>query len=149
MSSANIMLYISGIILICYGIYSLKKIHSQKRWLPVKIDITDIKISSGEESLSPYNVVTYYFPVANYHYSYESHQYTGSRVAYDKKSIWSEDKNEIEELIKRISENRVAYINPDKPNDSVILRTLSKHRRSHYLALILSGILIIVIAAYL
>ena len=93
----------------------------------------------------------YYYPVVLYTYIFEGKEYRNSLVSFEIQNIWTTgyngwgdklpDSNKIWHSWKSGTVLDV-YINPRNPNTSVLIPSITKHRKSHHLALIVSGILV-------
>ncbi len=140
------ILTIIGITLISLAIYKSRKYFIAKKWQKTK----GIFIEVGEVSFEELNLYSYpsafIYPTTKYEYYVNEKKYINSLVSF-----------EIENITKRKGSNEVfwgnwkkgnnvdIYFNPVNHSESVIIPNMLPHRRSHYLAIIISGVLLIVI----
>lgn len=120
-----------------------------KHWTPVTAEI--ISLSEGyKEVVIAYSSFKHYFPVVQYRYVFAGKQYFSGRASLHIQDIWvcevdgwgraTSDEKKIWHKW-RVNEPIQVFVDPRKPQRSVIERGMPKVRRSHYLALIVSGIL--------
>lgn len=124
------------------GLSILLKLQAITHWNVVPIKITDARIESELEVIK-YGRFHYYFPVLHYSYQVNDNNYRNERVSLDKKGIWEESKQAAELLLEEIKNKSLAYYDPSKPNEAIILPYLSSRRISHYRALVASGLILL------
>ena len=140
-----------ALFLVCFGGNKINNYNSLSRWEKVQgeliqKDIGMYQVSSGASSYPD----EYYFPLAYFSYSFEGENYKSNEYSYDRKSVWSTDKREIDAITEDlVLGNKVTvFVNPAQPEMAVLNITVSKQRKSHCYALIVSGLLLIVIGTF-
>ena len=136
-----------ALLLIVSGVKQLNKYHSLNKWEKVQgaliqKDIGKYKVSNGGYSY-PYE---YYFPLAYFSYSFRGQTYKSNEYSFDRKSIWSTDKDAINTILEGlvVGEAVTVFVNPDQPEIAVLNTKISKQRKSHSYALIAAGVLLII-----
>jgi len=100
----------------------------------------------------------YYYPVVSYTYEVDGAMYASMRVCFEKENVWRPavddwgGRNQMDGFFwSEWAEGSVidVYVRPGSPRESVIVRDLSRKRRSHHLAILLAGVLVITLWAFL
>jgi len=145
---------IIALILMAFGLNGIIPYHVAKRWIKVKGTIEVIKEHVEEVWDQQYSATSYYYPLVKYIYNYDGNNYKNDRVSFEKQNIWTDGINlwgdKLPESDKPWHEwvegkEIDVYINPKTPQESVLIPFLAKKRRSHHLALILSGVIVFVL----
>ena len=93
----------------------------------------------------------YLYPEVEYEYSHNGQNYMSTVVADSVRDVWVPEINAFGDKTpeaKKIWQNWVCgaevpvFINPQNPHQSVLINRPSKKRKSHLLALIVSGLLV-------
>lgn len=101
-----------------------------------------------------YSTVKYYYPKATYKYNYENQEYQSNSIGNNMKNIQvcKTDSYGVETKPEKKfwstwkeNGNIEVYVNPKRPNESVIVNSMSKYFKLHNLALIISGILLLLV----
>jgi len=152
------LVFIISITLFSIGAYRLNKYNSLKKWVKLEAVISSIKEKHKDVALSEYTTVKYFYPEISYDYIFNNHSYKSSSVSSNVENMWvcevdsfgveTKDKNMFWRSLKPGDVINV-FINPNEPKDSVIVNAFSTHYKSHNLALIISGILILSLWLYL
>jgi len=141
-----------AIILFFIGWRKLRLIFLYDTW--ADCDATIISISEKYKFIaaSEFQRIKYYYPDIRYKYKFEGKEYISNKVVEDIKDIWIPEVdswgNELS-LSKRFwcdwknGDNVGMYINPSYPNQSIIIKKLSREGINHGIALLISGALIL------
>lgn len=147
---AHYLLLALALILIATGSKSLLTYIMASSWHKHPAIITSI----NEESVDivhRYAPIKYYYPLISYQYDFDGQNYTSSRVSFEVENIWiSAIDNwgmEMPETDKfwshwQTGDSIDVFINPKRPDQSVLVRDLNSKRKSHYLAYVVAGIII-------
>lgn len=147
-----------GVGLFGYGANSLNQYTNQERWVETKAKLKRIEECEEEVAVSEYYNLKYYYPIAEYEYAAKGVNYTGSVVSLDKENIWVPEVNDWGEptsIDKRWwaslkpGDEMPVYFNPTNESQAVLIKSIGRSRRSHYLALAAGGILLVVIWLFL
>lgn len=102
--------------------------------------------------------IKYYFPRIEYEYQFKGRSYISNRVSFEKQNVWIPEVDSwgtpignSQRFWASWSEGTTIpiYIDPNNPSESVVIKNLDKKRRSHHLALITGGFLVLLIWAFL
>jgi hypothetical protein len=137
--------------LIYYGIKGLLPYYEVRKWVKGSAEICSLKELYEMVKDGQYSETKYYYPLVEYAYNYKGIKYLNNCVSFEKQNIWTSGLNgwgdKLPETNKPwhswiINESVAVYINPELPQQSVLLPFLTKKRKSHHLALIFGGVLI-------
>jgi hypothetical protein len=151
---APYMFLVIGLVLITVGGGKIKKAREKARWPQVPAVLTSVDESEFGIADSQYeqSVRQYLYPVVEYEYEVNGKSLRGTKVADAVKDIAVPV---IDNLGSKVSDSdkfwhewvkgtRVtAYVNPEEPSESVLVPQLSKRMRSHYAAIMVSGVLLL------
>ncbi|SRR5690554_6254193 len=106
----------------------------------LQTNIGKFSVSSGSYSRPD----LYYFPLVHFSFRHKNTDYKSLHYCFDRKSIWTLNLKEVEDTISKLNACKEVkvYVNPKKPDHSVLNIHISKNRRSHSYALIVAGILL-------
>lgn len=149
---AHYLVLLISLVLIISGYTGLLPYKKAKKWLR---DTAVIDSITETHDLIQYggSSTPFYYPEVEYSYLYNGTRYTNSCVTFEKQNIWTCGYNnwgdELPEEDKAWyawsqGNNAEVYINPKSPQQSVLFPFITKKRRSHHMAVIVSGILIFV-----
>jgi Protein of unknown function (DUF3592) len=127
---------------------TLQKLSRVQSWPKISIRIEDSRIGEQLEVIK-YARLTYYYPIIKYSYEDSGVEFSSERVAFDRKGIWTAKKDEANALLAELLNTATAYVNPNDKKESVIVPVVSKTRRSHYQAMVISGALIVIVSLIL
>lgn len=134
----TVLLFCIGSALIGVGAYQFKYYQTVRRW--TTRELVHIRIDLKESRKIDGNYVwDMYIPQATYEYEDSNARYIGHTISRDKMCIQFFHKNEVNEFIEGLKKQPFVYINPKDPAAAVLIKTISKKRKSHIAALILSG----------
>lgn len=87
----------------------------------------------------------YRFPKPTYEYQVDGVKYLGHKVKHDIKSTWIavEESNKQPDFYYKVGDLLTVHYSPKNPAKSVLQIALSLKRKSHYLAICASGIMLI------
>lgn len=152
------LVLILGVALVGLGVARMYPYLRSRNWVAGTARVVSISELCAQVRLT-YNVrIKYYFPKVEYEYKSEGSQLKSNRVSFEKQNVWVP---EVDSWGSPADKTRVLwanwskdstipiYINPNNPKESVIVRDLSKKRRSHHLAFITGGILLLLAWAVL
>ena len=134
-----------------YSLRILKRYGDLQSWSLEKGKIERIREITDEQPDGSSRALKYYYPKIKYHYTIKGKTFQSEQVSHEKQNIWRAGANIWGEPITenekwwsalKVGYELSAYINPNNPEDSVLIKNLSNSRRSHHLAILLGGILI-------
>jgi len=141
-----LILLLLGTLLILWGALKLRMYLNAKKW--DKTHGILIEVSEGEfKELNLYSTPTVFtYPKAKYKYSVGNEEYFNNAVTFEKRNCfkYKDGNNEFWNNWKE-GENIDVFYNPSNPAESILIPYMSKNRRSHYLAIIISGLLLITV----
>lgn len=135
------VLILFGIFLSIYAFFLYLRILKSKRWKEVDINIIYLGIKEKNFTWAFGEDVNYY-PHVVYEYTVDGNLYRSSRISPDSQGHKSLYKKEIDSLLSQIAKEKIALYNPNKPSQSVLMRSVSSKRYSHYVSLFFAGLLI-------
>ncbi len=146
------LVLILGVALIALGVGRMIPYLRARNWVSETARVLSIT-ELGSEVWLTYNMrMKYCFPQIQYEYLSQGGAHKSNRVSFEKQNIWVPEVDgwgNPTDKTKRFwagwskDSNIPIYINPNNPRESVIIRVLSKRRRSHHLAFIAGGIFIL------
>lgn len=147
------LLMITGTVLLVWVLLKTYKYFHASRWLSTNGNINSITISKAYDSIRFAKQESLY-PVVSYEYQVDGKSYKGKIASFDIRNLFKETNtfsgNESMPW-DHWSENSVisVFYNPKSPCQSVLIRSLLPKRKSHYLALTITGLLLIGIGTLL
>jgi hypothetical protein len=151
------VMFLFAICLFLSGFMAIVKYKDANSWIESVAVINTIDESS-EEIVEGHVTTTYHYPEISYEYCLNKNTYRSNKVSFEKKNIWrtKEDIWGYEPLnpnwwwqdLKKGDKHQV-FVNPKDITDSVLIKDLSKKRKSHHLALMISGVFLGVICMFL
>ena len=142
-----------SVALIALGLYRIFIYKSSSTWEKVSANILSIQ-EHCKKVVSEYSLIKYYYPKISYEYTYNKVKYESDTVCNNIENIWVCEVDNYGLEIKpekrfwgtwKKNSNIEVYVNPSKPEESVVINTLNKYYKSHNLALIASGVLILMV----
>jgi hypothetical protein len=148
---AHHLLLIISAVLVLIGLGSLLKYKEQANWIKGKARLKKINECEEEVAISQYSRLTYYYPEIEYEYVANGATHLGRMVSFEKENVWvpevnnSGDPTPEEErwwLTLKPDDELPVYVNSRNEGEAVLINDVVKVRRSHHLALIISGLLV-------
>jgi Protein of unknown function (DUF3592) len=138
-----IILFI-GLPFCIYGAYVLRSHSKLKYWPTVEGKLVELEFGLDFET-GRYGKFYYRFPKPTYEYQVDGIKYFGNQVNHDIKSTWIavEKPNQQPNFYCEIGGLLTVHYNPKNPAKSVLQVALPPKRKSHYLAICVTGILLI------
>lgn len=148
MYSYFIILYI-GLVFFIYGAYVLKCHYAVNYWPTVEGKLVALEYGLDFE-VGRYTKFYYRFPKPTYEYQIDGVQYLGNKVNLDIKSTWIavETPSSQSDFYCEVGGLLTVHYNPKNPAKSVLQVALSPKRKSQYLAICVTGVLLIVISIW-
>jgi len=85
-------------------------------------------------------------PVVEYTYEVENQKYTGSAISIEDRTLKVNSESKAYPWPNfTLNQKCTVYINPDNPSDAVLINTILPYRISHYAALSITGVLLMLI----
>lgn len=152
----HLLLIISGTLIVAGG-QKVKKYYKKTNWIQSKAVLRSVEENQKGIIESQYGPKRkYLYPEVEYEYNHNGQKYMNTVVADSIQDVWVPEINAFGDKTpeaKKIwrdwkcgSEVPVS-INPQVPHQSVLISRPSKKRRSHFFALIVSGLLVFLIWA--
>lgn len=138
-----LIIFFVGLAFLAYGVYVLLNHSIAKSWPTVE---GKLKALSYVEELEPSEYrVMYLAPKPKYEYVVNGVSYQGNTFCLDTKSGWIEEKkiSKASNFFCNVGDSLKVRYNPKNPVKSVLQVSLSPKRKSHYLAICVSGILLV------
>lgn len=139
-----VLIVICGIVFLVVGGRRLWQYHVVQSWSTTEGTLVEVSTGTARERIK-YSDLTYVFPIAAYQYSVQGHVYQSERLSIDPKSVWLSAESVDLAPWKHWKPGAPIPVHFDsaRPDRSVVFPKLHPHRRSHFLALVLAGFLII------
>lgn len=136
-----------GIGFLTYGTYVLRWHSIASRWPTVDGKLIALEYGLDFE-FGRHTKIEYKFPKPTYEYTVNDVQYLGNKVNPDIKSTWiAVDKPDQQiDFYCKVGDLLTVHYNQKNPAESVLQVALSPKRKSHYLAICVTGILLIAIS---
>lgn len=150
---ANYMLLIFAAVLILSAVKGIVTHWRARGWAKVQGTIKALAEAYDEKTIF-YATIKYFFPAVRYEYEYNGRKYLSDKVAIDKEDIWVPEVNLWGDRIRedekfwrswQLGTSVSVYVNPQHPDQSVLIKQVSRQRRSHYLALLIGGLFCLVV----
>ena len=147
------LVIITGSLILIWVVFKTRKYLTSANWKKINSKIININIKNKLEPIRS-AVRESIYPEITYEYVVNDVTYKGHNVSFDIRNLFKETNNTFGDTTvqwenwKKDSIIEIFY-NPKYPAESVINRTLQPKRRSHYLALTITGALLIVIGTLL
>ncbi|MFZ3174712.1 MAG: DUF3592 domain-containing protein [Thiobacillus sp.] len=141
---AYLIITFIGVILTFIGIRALNRYHVVRNWARTDGVLIDLHRGYAEERIK-YSSLKYEYPVAEYEYYSQDKKYVGTKISIESKNAWvpvSEASRSPWSQWKK-GEKVAVFFDPRNPAHSVLIPDLQPRRRSHILALTLSGLLLL------
>lgn len=135
-----------GLTLITGGLIGLRNARLRQQWLETPISIHHASIAVYKDSVGP-SVLSYYYPDIHFTYQFGNQPFKKKDFGLSKREYWSTDLQKAEAVLEAIIKNPVAFINPTRPSECCLIRGNPRVNRSHNIALITSGMLLVLSAA--
>lgn len=151
-NQSHLVLLIFSFFLMYYGWVWLRYYSSLKDWQRVDARILVIlekEIDEHENSIP----TKYFYPEIEYEYTIENKLYVSNTVGHGIENYWVpeyddsgwKNKNEVKFWNSWKKNTMIQiFVNPNNPRISVIVNKLKSNRKSHYLAIFVSGILLLI-----
>lgn len=115
-----------------------------RHWVPVTAKLLEVR---ERTCLIPIGIARfpYLYPDVLYTYTFGETPFVGDRVSLEPKNIWVPDYEKKDAIWNDWAPGLTveAYVDPNQPQNALLIRDMSRERRSHYAALFVSGCLII------
>jgi hypothetical protein len=135
-------LVLAGFLLIARGAFHFWRLSNPKNWTRINVSIQKAEVVAIERP-EVYANVEYFLPKAMYSYKVDDVAYENDTVSRDKSGWITNDKKELDALLKDLVDKSRGYCNPRNPTESVLTLEVSKKRKSHYFAEIIGGIMVL------
>jgi hypothetical protein len=141
-----LIVFFIGFGFLAYGIAVLQNHISAKSWPTVQGKLIALSYDNEYDSAEYRN--QYLAPKPQYHYLVNGVNYQGTIFCLDEKSGWIEEKkvSKTSNFFCNVGDTLKVHYSPTNPAKSALQITLSPKRKSHYLAICSSGILLIAIS---
>jgi len=149
---AHYLLLLLATLLVFVGASKLKRYSDKKDWIQSAAVLETVVERSKAIIESQYGAKRkYLYPEVEYEYIHDGQKYKSTALAESIQDVWVPEINMLGEKTPEAKKpwrnwgpglKVPVYINPKDPRQTVILNQLSQKRRSHHLALIVSGVLI-------
>lgn len=151
---AHHMLLVVAAVLLFLGGSAVLQYRTRTNWIEKKAILKSIKECEEEVALSVYRKIKYFYPVIKYEYAANGTTHFGTRVSFEKENFWVPEVNQwgdptpLEKkwwLSLKPGKEIPVYVNPHNAKEAVLIKTVTKNRFSHHLALLASGIIVTLI----
>lgn len=84
----------------------------------------------------------WYGLVLEYEYEAGGAMHRSNRLSFDERSTWYGSREEAESLLQEVLARGTCFYSPKNPRESVVLVRLAGHRKGHYAAVMIGGVLV-------
>jgi Protein of unknown function (DUF3592) len=142
-----LIIFYIGLPFFIYGAYVLRCHSKMKQWPNIQGKLAALEYGL-EIEVGRFGKFYYRFPKPTYEYQVDGVKYLGYKVNHDIKSTWIavEKPDQQPNFYCEVGGLLRVHYNPKNPAKSVLQVALSPKRKSHYLAICVSGILLIAIS---
>jgi hypothetical protein len=135
-----------------FGVKGILPIIKSKNWKQVSATVVSIDEAHEEVAYSEYQKIKYFFPLIEYTYEFDGEKYTSNNVSFDIQNIWIP---EVDSFGNKTNDDQKSwsawavgskidvYVDPKRPSNSIVYKGLSKKRKSHIIALLLVGTILL------
>ena len=142
------LVVLTGLLLILWVVYKTKDYIRSKNWPHTNGNITKLDLQTKIDAIHFYRRHSTY-PVVEYEYSVNGKAFVGGNVTFDTRNIFKEKftEHKYEKYMPwdswTIGKEVVVFYNSKNPSESVLIKDLLPYRRSHYLALVITGLILL------
>lgn len=133
-----------GALLTFIGIRGLNRYCVVRKWMRTDGVFIDLRPGYAEERIK-YSSLGYQYPVAEYEYYVQEKKHVGTKISIEPKNAWVllDEASQPPWAQWKKGEKVTVFFDPSNPAHSVLITEIQPHRRSHLLALTLSGLLLL------
>lgn len=152
---AHYLVLLISLGLLTYGVYKLWTAHNRAHWPRVTATLKTVNEESYTVVESQYGPPRkYVFPVVEYEYELSGSKHQSNQVASDIKDIavpemdaWGQPSPDSMMFWRSWAAGYTipAYVNPENKDEAVLVPQLNRERRSHFIALIIGGLLLLAV----
>lgn len=143
------LLILLGIGILLFVIIQIWRYRRLMSWRIVEGRITQFNLESFKQP-QVYILAEKVRPVVVYSYEVDGDSYSGSKITIEDSSLISNPESKMHPWPMLESNlSQPVYIDPEDPNNSVLLRKMLPYRANHYAAIAVTGVLLIIIGVYI
>ena len=143
------LLILLGIGILLFVLIQIWRYRRLMNWRIVEGRITQFNIESFKQP-QVYILAEKVRPAVVYSYEVDGDSYTGSKITLEDSSLISDPESKMHPWPTLQSNlSHPVFIDPEDPNNSVLLRKMLPYRANHYAALAVTSMLLIIIGAYI
>ncbi len=148
---AHHLLLLIALILSLVSASALLEYRRQVYWKKTRARVDGIRECEQAVAIGKTSRLTYYYPQIEYAYVVDGTSYTGTLVSIEKENVWIAEFDDWGAPIPehqrwwrsiQAGDEIQVYVNPYKPQQAVLVNSISRDRRSHHLALLIGGIIL-------
>lgn len=139
---------VTGVGLVAYSIHGLVRVHRARNWPTAEAQVVEATV--GEASVVGRFRYTVYFPVIRYRYVTASGVFTSSRLSPASSDYRSTSRQKAVAFLAAYQPGAAVkvHVNPQNAEQAVLLPVASSAVRSHYLACLLAGLLVVLVSTF-
>ena len=146
------MLLLIAVILLYFGLKPLRHSRRQAAWIQATAKIVDLREAEEQETVSGAARIVYHYPEIDYEYAVDGKSYRGDTVSAHRENVrvaesnaWGDPGPDSARWWRALKPGDAipVFVNPENHADAVLVTSVTKSRRSHYLALTAAGILLV------
>lgn len=141
------IIIVTGGILCFLSLKKWREAFQVSKWKKIKLDYIHTDIKRTEE-LALYAKQYRYHPIVEYGYSIDGNTYKGNRISIDRKREWSYYQEKTETALDKMSALDSCFVNPNNLSEAYLYNKFMFKSRSHYLALFVSGFILIALGIF-
>ena len=149
---AHYLLLATGVVLVARGIIPLRRYRALEGWGQCTAVVKRIEEREEVMPLSESTRNKYFYPAVEYEYLANGQRHLARAVSLEKENVWVPEVDQWGNptplparwwLSLAPGSELPVFVNPRDEREAVLVRTLNRRRRSHHLALLVAGIILI------
>ena len=135
---------------VLWGLKGLRPYRQARRWVRAEAVIAEIQEAAREITIK-YGTIRYLYPLVRYEYEVDGQKYVGTAASFENENIWVPDDAQPDPIWRHWAAGSPITIfhDPGAPGRSVVFPALGGKRRSHHLAIVAAGCLIVAVGVFL
>jgi hypothetical protein len=138
-----LLIILIGVALVGWAYWINRPYQGARTWQRAEATLLEVGELARQVQMR-YSYITHVFPSVSFRYEVYGVHYLGSAASFENENIWVPEYDRKTALWAEWAPGMTvpAYYNPSKPAQAVLIRELSRERRSHHAALFVAGILV-------
>lgn len=142
-SQAWLVTFVAGLGFLAYGTMRLHEALGVRHWPRTTAKVIGSRVDAGAES-ARYGPLVFHYPVVTFEYEWQGVRYTAEAVSAFTEDYRSYEPIDAERLARHYmpGQEMMVFVSPRNPARAAVVADPSPRLRSHFLALIVGGLLL-------